>query len=103
MGAMRKAGVWLGLIEDDEDRVLLTSLCDGIGTVGGGRDAIPGFDEVERHEGGNVRLVVHDEESFARGDCVGHAGRPLRRCWIFATIISMAMVLCPPRGTITSA
>ena len=71
------------------------------------RDAIAGFDEVVGDEGDDVRLVVDDEDALA-GDCraatVTTAARAFaRRRWILATIISMAMALCPPRGTITSA
>ena len=90
-------------VEHDQNRVLLPRLCDRVRAAGRRRNAVPGLYEVERHEGRNIRLVVHDEQSFTTGGRERHADRPRRRCWIFATIISMAMVLCPPRGTITSA
>ena len=83
-----------------------------VGSGGRGGDAVAGFDEVIGDEGDDVRLVVDDEHALA-GDVVGRqrspvasasrARRAARRRWILATIISMAMVLCPPRGTITSA
>ena len=72
-----------------------------------GRHAVPGFHEMKHDERDDIRLVVNDENPFARdaGSYSPGASVRLRRspCEFSPTISSIATVLWPPRGTITSA
>ena len=95
-------------IEDDERGRSCRAAVERVGSGGRRRDAIAGFDEVVRDERDDVRFVVDDEHALAGDGATARSrvGRPSRarvRRWILATIISIAMALCPPRGTITSA
>jgi len=95
-------------IQHDERWSLLSRSDECIRPRRRGRDAIPRFHEVIGDEGDDIRFVVDDEDALAGAAVpVGRrhtAARALaRRRWILATIISIAMALWPPRGTITSA
>ena len=101
--------------ENDERRTFATRRLESIRTVGCRRDAVSHFPEMKDDERDDVRIVVDNENALtSRDGRVRHAGLlsdwftwsargAARRRPIFATIISMATGLCPPRGTITSA
>ena len=96
-------------VEHDEGGMFAARERERIRTGGGRGDAVPRLREVIDDERDDVRLVVDDEHALARH---GRCGRRRRRAHLASPVIrraiaptrrSMATVLCPPRGTMTSA
>ena len=93
-------------VEHDERGVLAARDGERVGSRRGGEHAIARLREMIDDERDDVRLVVDDEHALARGRRRrrrAHGAAPASRRAIASTSRSTATVLCPPRGTMTSA
>jgi hypothetical protein len=83
-------------IEHDQRGTLLARSRERVRSRRGGPDTIAGFGQMIRDQRDDVGLIVDDEDPFACRSPPAHSDPCRSRRWIFATIISMAIVLCPP-------
>ena len=93
-------------IEHDQRRVFTARDRQRVRTRRRRRHAVSGLREMVDDERDDIGLVVHDEHALAGRRYVrgrAHCAPAEMRRAIAPTRRSMATVLCPPRGTITSA